>query len=100
MTADTSTESDSRAPAGTFILSGQVNLDTLAKSLISANRDTRYGGIVISRQSGGALLIKNDRQLPGGTIQVDQGSLGVKSLNARSQPTADQLVELLKPLLP
>jgi len=100
VTADTSTESDSRAPADTFILTGQANLDMLAKSLILASRDTRYGGIAISRHSSGALLIQNDRELPGGTIQVDQGSLGLKSLNIRSQPSADQLVELLKPLLP
>ena len=99
VTADTSTESDSRSPAEIFLLSGSVDLELLAKSLLMAYKDGRYGGIMIRRAGNGDLLISNDKSIPANSIVIDQANKGTTILNARSQPRTDQLVELLRPLL-
>ncbi len=99
VTADTSTESDSRSPAEIFVLSGSVDLELLAKSLLIAYKDGRHGGIVIRRAGNGGLLISNDKSVPANTILVHQANKGNTIIDARSQPRAEQLVELLMPLL-
>lgn len=99
VTADTSTESDSRSPAEIFVLSGSVDLELLAKSLLAAYKDARYGGIMIRRAGNGDLLISHDKSIPANSIVIDQANKGTTVLNARSQPRTDQLVELLRPLL-
>jgi hypothetical protein len=99
VTADTSTESDSRSPAEVFILAGPANLDLLAQSLLESYKDLSYGGIVLRRGAHGELLIGNDSTLSGGTIQVDRGNKGTVLLNVRSHPSREQLIQLLADLL-
>ena len=99
VTADTSTESDSRSPANVFILAGPVNLDRLAQSLLSAYQDLGFGGIVLKRGSNGELLISNDATLPDGTILVDQGNNVVKRFNVLSKPSDEQVIQAILPLL-
>ncbi|MFN9915358.1 MAG: hypothetical protein ACK53L_22400, partial [Pirellulaceae bacterium] len=84
MTADTSTESDSRSPAEIFVLSGSVDLELLAKSLLAAYKDARYGGIMIRRAGNGDLLISHDKSIPANSIVIDQANKGTTILNARS----------------
>lgn len=100
VTADTSTQSDSRSPAEVFVLAGAVNLDLLAKALLSNYREDRYGGLLVRSTGNGGLLISNDPALAAGTILFDQGAKGKTMVNALGQPRAEQLVELLRPMLP
>ena len=99
VTADTSTESDSRSPAEIFVLSGSVDLELLAKSLLIAYKDGRHGGILIRRDGNGGLLISNDKSVSANSILIHQANKGNTIIDARSQPRADQLAELLMPLL-
>lgn len=99
VTADSSTQVDGRSPALIYILAGIVSVDMLIKTLLSAYKDIRYGGIIVRRGDNGGLLIANDKKLPGGTILVDQGAQGVQLLNAKSQPGSAELLQAVTPLL-
>jgi hypothetical protein len=99
ITADSSTETDSRSPAAIFVLDGDVRLDQLAQSLLMAYKDDRYGGVVVRRGSKGELLISNDVNSPAGTISIDRGNQGITTFNVRGQPSSAQLMQAIAPLL-
>jgi hypothetical protein len=100
VTADTSTQTDSRAPATRFNLVGEVGINQLAKALLAAYGDERFGAIVLRRGSNGELLISNDSAMPAGSIVVDRDALGAIVLNSRSKPGRQQVVEAIQSLLP
>jgi hypothetical protein len=99
VTPDSATQVDGRSPALIYIIAGIVSVDILIKTLLTAYKDIRYGGIIIRRGEDGKLLIGNDKKLPGGTILVDQGGQGIKVLNTRSQPSSGELLQAVTPLL-
>ncbi|MEB3318646.1 MAG: hypothetical protein VKO39_10980 [Cyanobacteriota bacterium] len=99
VTADSSTETDGRSPAPVSILAGTVSLELLAKTLLAASAEGRYGGILLRRGANGQLLISTDASVPAGTILVDQGTQGTIALHARTKPSSEQLIQALTPLL-
>jgi hypothetical protein len=64
-----------------------------------AYKDGRHGGILIRRDGNGGLLISNDKSVSANSILIHQANKGNTIIDARSQPRADQLAELLMPLL-
>jgi hypothetical protein len=100
VTADTSTQTDSRSPATRFNLAGEVGLDQLAKALLAAYGEEQFGAIVLRRGSNGELLISNESGMPAGSIVVDRGAHGAIVLNSRSKPGRQQVVEAIQSLLP
>jgi hypothetical protein len=100
VTADTSTQTDSRSPATRFNLAGEVGIDQLAKALLAAYGDEQFGAIVLRRESNGELLISNDSGMPAGSIVVDRAAHGAIILNSRSKPGRQQVVEAIQSLLP
>jgi hypothetical protein len=99
VTADTSTQSESRSPGQVFILSGQVNVDLLAQTLLSTYGDMRDGGLILRRGSRGEISISTDPSLPLGTIAVDRGGQDIILFHSRAKPRGEDLVQALKPLL-
>jgi hypothetical protein len=91
---------DVRSPALIYILVGVVSIDLLVKTLMSAYKEVRYGGIVVRRGADGRLQIENDKRLAGGTILVDQGSAReVRVFRSSDKPGSGELVQAITPLL-
>ncbi len=99
VTADSTTETDGRSPALIALLSGPVNLERLAATLLTTYTQEGCGGIVLQRGSTGQLLISHQTSLPDGTILINNGPLGITTLNARSKPGKDELIQAMEPLL-
>ncbi|MBM5816719.1 MAG: hypothetical protein FJ083_09075 [Cyanobacteria bacterium K_Offshore_surface_m2_239] len=99
VTADSTTETDGRSPALIALLSGPVSLERLAATLLTTYTQEGYGGIVLQRGSTGQLLISHQTSLPDGTIHINNGPLGITTLNARSKPGKDALLQAMEPLL-
>jgi hypothetical protein len=93
-------QSDVRSPALIYVLVGIVSIDLLVKTLMSAYKEVRYGGIVVRRGADGRLQIENDKRLAGGTILVDQGKAKeVRIFRASDKPGSGELLEAITPLL-
>ena len=99
LTADQSSQVDGRSPALIYIIAGTVAIERLARTVLTAYRDTQYGGVVIRRDKKGQLLIENKKELPGGTIIVDQGSKGIKVIQSFANPSSGELLDAIQPLL-
>lgn len=95
---DKSTRENGRSPALIYILVGAVALGTLAETLLKVYKDWQYGGIIVSKDKKGKLLIKSDRSLDSGTIIIDQGKDVKVIFKEKDQPKAKELIEALSAL--
>jgi len=100
VTPEGTSQPDVRSPALIYVLVGIVSIDLLVKTLMSAYKEVRYGGIVVRRGADGRLQIQNDKRLAGGTILVDQGKAKeVRIFRASDKPGSGELLEAITPLL-
>jgi len=95
---DESTKEDGRSPVLIYILVGAVALGTLAETLLKVYKDWKYGGIIVSKDKKGKLLIKGDPRLDSGTIIVDQGKEVKVIFKEKDQPKAKELIDALSAL--
>ncbi len=95
---DESTREDDRSPALIYILVGAVALGTLAETLLNVYKDWKYGGIIISKDKKGKLLIKSEPSLDRGTIIVDQGKEPKIIFKEKDEPKYKELMDALSAL--
>ncbi len=100
VTPEGPSQADVRSPALIYVLVGIVSVDLLVKTLMTAYKEVRYGGIVVRRGADGRLEIQNDKRLEGGTILIDQGKAKeVRIFRAGEKPGSGELLEAITPLL-
>jgi hypothetical protein len=95
---DKSTQEDDRSPALIYILVGAVALGTLAETLLKVYKDWKYGGIIVSKDKKGKLLIKSEPILDRGTIIVDQGKEPKIIFKEKDEPKYKELMDALSAL--
>jgi hypothetical protein len=95
---DESTRENDRSPALIYILVGAVALGTLAETLLNIYKDWKYGGIIVSKDKKGKLLIKSDPRLDRGTIIVDQGKEPKIIFKEKDEPKYKELMDALSAL--
>jgi hypothetical protein len=95
---DESTREDDRSPALIYILVGAVALGTLAETLLKVYKDWKYGGIIISKDKKGKLLIKSEPSLDHGTIILDQGKEPKIIFKEKDEPKYKELMDALSAL--
>jgi hypothetical protein len=76
-----------------LLVVGTVALSELARALLTAYRDLRYGGILVTTQNG-ALNIQNDSRLPEGTIIVSD-QRGVEVYRTNNLSSIEELTKAL-----
>ena len=96
---DESSKEDARSPALIYILIGATALVILAETLLKVYKDWKYGGIIISKDKKGQLLIKNNLSLESGTIIIDQGKDVKVIFKEKDQPQAKDLIDALSGLV-
>ena len=100
VTQEGASQPDVRSPALIYVLVGLVSIDLLVKTLMTAYKDVRYGGIVVRRGADDSVEIQNDKRLAGGTIVVDQGKgKDLRIFRAGEKPASGELLEAITPLL-
>ena len=95
---DESTREDDRSPALIYILVGAVALGTLAETLLNVYKDWKYGGIIVTKDKKGKLLIKSEPSLDRGTIIVDQGKEPKIIFKEKDEPKYKELMDALSAL--
>jgi len=95
---DESTRENDRSPALIYILVGAVALGTLAETLLKVYKDWKYGGIIVTKDKKGKLLIKSEPSLDRGTIIVDQGKEPKIIFKEKDEPKYKELMDALSAL--
>ena len=95
---DESTREDDRSPALIYILVGAVALGTLAETLLKVYKDWKYGGIIVTKDKKGKLLIKSEPSLDRGTIIIDQGKEPKIIFKEKDEPKYKELMDALSAL--
>ena len=95
---DESTRENDRSPALIYILVGAVTLGTLAETLLKVYKDWKYGGIIVTKDKKGKLLIKSEPSLDRGTIIVDQGKEPKIIFKEKDEPKYKELMDALSAL--
>lgn len=97
---DLRTIPDSKGLPTIYILAAAaVILEQLAKALLATYRQVKYGGIVITYEND-KFNIVNDPRLSSGTILFMRKDKDPIMLQEKDNPQPNQVVELLKLLLP
>jgi len=91
--------SDSRSPAVVYILIGAVALSSLADTLLKIYKDWKYGGIIVSRDARGRLVISNSPGLDSSIVILDRAKDAQIIFRSQNRPDPKEIINALSALL-
>jgi len=90
---------DVRSAAVVYILIGAVALSSLADTLLKFYKDWKYGGIIVSRDTSGRLIVSNAPGLDSSIVILDRTKDVQVIFRSQNRPEPKEIVEALKSLL-
>lgn len=99
ITPDESTIEDDRGLPLIYVFVGVAAVGALAKTLLDIYKDARYGGVIVSKNEQGKVVIENDPRLEKGTIIINQGDEIKVIFKEQDNPQATELIKALTPLV-
>lgn len=93
------TTNDDRSPAVVYILIGAVALSSLADTLLRFYKDWRYGGMIVSRDTRGRLVVSNAPGLDSSIVILDRTKDVQVIFRSQNRPEPKEIIEALSSLL-
>ena len=93
------TTNDVRSPAVVYILIGAVALSSLADTLLRFYKDWRHGGIIVSRDSRGRLVVSNAPGLDSSIVILDRTKDVQVIFRSQNRPESKEIIEALSSLV-